>query len=156
MNSKVVMYIGRFVFGLGGENLAVACNTYSSSWFAGQALNLAFGFQLSIVRVGSAVCIQMMGPIYNAFLPDNCEVASITVAPITVTTELMTTSANISTTTYSTECEKEENKALGYALSVASVSVFLSLFGSVVAALLDKRREKFKGGNLEEQPTVYI
>ena len=55
MDSKIVLYIGRFLFGLGGENLAVACNTYASSWFKGEALNMAFGFQLAIVRVGSAL-----------------------------------------------------------------------------------------------------
>ena len=143
----MVVYTGRFVFGLAGENLAVACNTYCSAWFAGKALNLAFGLQLSIVRVGSAVSLMIMGPIYNAFLPDDCEVASTTVASTTVTAESTTSSVNISTTAISAECEKEVDKSLGYALSVASLSVFLSLFGSVIAALLDKRREKFKGEN---------
>ena len=38
---------------LGGENLAVAQNTYSVTWFKGKELNLVFGLQLSISRVVS-------------------------------------------------------------------------------------------------------
>merc|ERR1711936_1485182 len=74
--NMVVPIIGGFlidrVFGMGGENLAVACNTYASSWFKGEALNMAFGFQLAVVRVGSAISIQILGPIYEAFLPEEC------------------------------------------------------------------------------------
>ena len=48
-----VMEIGRFVFGIGGESLAVAQNTYAVAWFKGKELNMVFGFQLSVARVGS-------------------------------------------------------------------------------------------------------
>ena len=155
MDSKTTTYIGRFVFGLGGENLAVACNTYCAAWFSGVALNFAFGFQLSIVRVGSAVSLMIMGPIYNLYLPDECEITSTTVAStITTLSPEPTTSANMSTTSYSTNCEEEENKALGMALAIAGASVIFSCFGSLIAALLDKRREKFSGINAEEQPKV--
>ena len=41
------MQIGRFVFGIGGESLAVAQNTYAVSWFKGKELNMVFGFQAS-------------------------------------------------------------------------------------------------------------
>ncbi|KAJ7328138.1 Major facilitator super domain-containing protein 1 [Desmophyllum pertusum] len=51
IHSYTVMEIGRFVFGLGGENLAVAQNTYSVSWFKGTELNMVFGLQLSFSRV---------------------------------------------------------------------------------------------------------
>ena len=140
MDNKIVMYVGRFVYGLAGENLAVACHVYCSSWFMGTSLSLAFGLRISVRRVGNAVSLMIMGPIYNSFLTDHCEVASTTVSPTTVTAEVSNTSINISTISYGTECEKEVNKSLGYALSVASVSVFLSLLCSVLAALLDKRR----------------
>ena len=33
---------------------------------------MAFGFQLAVVRVGSAISLQILGPIYEAFLPDEC------------------------------------------------------------------------------------
>ena len=36
---------------LGGENLAVAQNTYSVNWFKGKELNMVFGLQLSFSRV---------------------------------------------------------------------------------------------------------
>ena len=47
------MEMSRVVFGIGGESLAVAQNTYASAWFKGKALNMVFGFQLSFARVGS-------------------------------------------------------------------------------------------------------
>ena len=168
IDSKIVVYIGRFTFGLGGENLAVACNTYASSWFKGQALNMAFGFQLAVVRVGSAVSIMILGPIYEAFLPEECALNLTTTAVVPeVTTEIgPTLTTPIITTPFTTpnytilatepdvNCEEEENKAIGMALAVASASVILSLFGSFVAALLDKRRSSVLGHHLEEQPKV--
>ncbi|XP_071950210.1 lysosomal dipeptide transporter MFSD1-like [Antedon mediterranea] len=66
LNSYTVMEIGRFVFGLGGENLAVAQNTYAVSWFKNKELNMVFGLQLSFSRVGSTVNMNVMKPIYDA------------------------------------------------------------------------------------------
>ena len=43
----------RFIFGIGGESLAVAQNTYAVSWFKGKELNMVFGFQLSVARYPS-------------------------------------------------------------------------------------------------------
>jgi len=60
-----VMEIGRFVFGIGGESLAVAQNTYAVSWFKGKELNMVFGFQLSVARVGSTVNFVLMEPLFN-------------------------------------------------------------------------------------------
>jgi MFS family permease len=45
-----LMQVGRFVFGIGGESLAVAQNTYAVSWFKGKELNMVFGFQVRISR----------------------------------------------------------------------------------------------------------
>ncbi|KAK2573793.1 Major facilitator superfamily domain-containing protein 1 [Acropora cervicornis] len=66
-HSFLVMEIGRFVFGLGGENLAVAQNTYSVNWFKGKELNMVFGLQLSFSRVGSTINMNVNNPIYDAF-----------------------------------------------------------------------------------------
>ncbi|EDV21302.1 uncharacterized protein TRIADDRAFT_30594 [Trichoplax adhaerens] len=60
-----LMCVGRFVFGIGGESLAVGQNTYAVSWFKGKELNMVFGLQLSFSRVGSTVNINIMGPIYR-------------------------------------------------------------------------------------------
>ncbi|XP_068174252.1 lysosomal dipeptide transporter MFSD1 isoform X2 [Antennarius striatus] len=57
--------IGRFVFGIGGESLAVAQNTYAVSWFKGKELNLVFGLQLSMARLGSTVNMNIMGWVYG-------------------------------------------------------------------------------------------
>ncbi|XP_064614854.1 major facilitator superfamily domain-containing protein 1-like isoform X2 [Liolophura sinensis] len=60
-----LMCVGRFVFGIGGESLAVAQNTYAVKWFKGKELNMVFGLQLSFSRVGSTVNMNIMSPIYN-------------------------------------------------------------------------------------------
>ncbi|XP_038672876.1 major facilitator superfamily domain-containing protein 1 [Scyliorhinus canicula] len=64
LNAFWLMELGRFVFGIGGESLAVAQNTYAVSWFKGKELNLVFGLQLSMARVGSTVNMNVMGWIY--------------------------------------------------------------------------------------------
>uniref|UniRef100_A0A2K6UCV4 Lysosomal dipeptide transporter MFSD1 n=1 Tax=Saimiri boliviensis boliviensis TaxID=39432 RepID=A0A2K6UCV4_SAIBB len=51
--------------GIGGESLAVAQNTYAVSWFKGKELNLVFGLQLSMARIGSTVNMNLMGWLYS-------------------------------------------------------------------------------------------
>ncbi|ELW63214.1 Major facilitator superfamily domain-containing protein 1 [Tupaia chinensis] len=50
---------------IGGESLAVAQNTYAVSWFKGKELNLVFGLQLSMARIGSTVNMNLMGWLYS-------------------------------------------------------------------------------------------
>jgi hypothetical protein len=45
-DSFPLMQFSRFVFGMGGESLSVAQNTYASAWFSGDALNMVFGLQV--------------------------------------------------------------------------------------------------------------
>ncbi len=45
----------RFIFGIGGESLAVAQNTYAVAWFKEKEINMVFGFQLAVARAGSSV-----------------------------------------------------------------------------------------------------
>ncbi|GFR87917.1 major facilitator superfamily domain-containing protein [Elysia marginata] len=54
VNSYPLMCFGRFVFGIGGESLAVAQNTFAVKWFQGKALNM-----------GSTVNMNVMQPIYD-------------------------------------------------------------------------------------------
>ncbi|KAM6127738.1 lysosomal dipeptide transporter MFSD1 isoform 4-T4 [Phoenicopterus ruber ruber] len=65
LNTFWLMDMGRFIFGIGGESLAVAQNTYAVSWFKGKELNLVFGLQLSMARIGSTVNMNIMGWIYS-------------------------------------------------------------------------------------------
>lgn len=60
-----LMDAGRFIFGVGGESLAVAQNTYAVLWFREKELNLVFGLQLSMARIGSTVNMNLMEPLYN-------------------------------------------------------------------------------------------
>lgn len=64
-NSFGLMLVGRFIFGIGGESLAVAQNNYAVVWFMGKELNTVFGLQLSFARVGSTVNLWVLGPMYN-------------------------------------------------------------------------------------------
>jgi len=47
--------VGRFVFGLGGESLTVAQNTFTARWFEGKQLAFAFGTVVSFSRIGTSV-----------------------------------------------------------------------------------------------------
>ena len=48
-------FFGRFVFGLGGESLTVAQNTFTVRWFDGKRLALAFGLVVAFSRIGTSV-----------------------------------------------------------------------------------------------------
>ena len=54
------MQAGRFVFGIGGESLAVAQNTYAVSWFKGKELNMVFGFQVRYTYICSKLFFYIM------------------------------------------------------------------------------------------------
>lgn len=60
-----LMIVGRFIFGIGAESLAVAQNNYAVLWFKGKELNMVFGLQLSFARVGSTVNFMVMEPLYK-------------------------------------------------------------------------------------------
>ncbi|KAL3280709.1 hypothetical protein HHI36_003945 [Cryptolaemus montrouzieri] len=66
MGSYWMMLLGRFIFGLGGESLAVAQNNYAVLWFKGRVLNMVFGLQLSFARIGSTVNFMVMEDLYNS------------------------------------------------------------------------------------------
>ena len=49
------MLIGRFIFCLGGENLAVTQSSIASKWFFGKTLSFAMGINVSFSRLGSVI-----------------------------------------------------------------------------------------------------
>ncbi len=59
-----VMEVARFIFGVGGESLAVAQNTYAVAWFKDN-LNMVFGLQLSVARAGSSVNFWTVGKLFH-------------------------------------------------------------------------------------------
>ncbi|KAL1491655.1 hypothetical protein ABEB36_012219 [Hypothenemus hampei] len=65
LNAYWLMMVGRFVFGIGSESLAVAQNNYAVLWFKGKELNMVFGLQMSFSRIGSTVNFWVMEPIYK-------------------------------------------------------------------------------------------
>jgi MFS family permease len=53
IKSWPVMFLGRIVFGFGGESISVANSSILADWFAGKELAFAFGLNLSVARLGS-------------------------------------------------------------------------------------------------------
>jgi len=47
------MFLGRIVFGLGGESFVVANSALLADWFRGKELAFSFGINLAIARLGS-------------------------------------------------------------------------------------------------------
>ena len=68
-----VMWIGRTIFGFGGESLSVAASAMVAQWFAGKELAFALGVNLALARVGSvvndaaSVQVATAFPVYWAF-----------------------------------------------------------------------------------------
>ena len=65
-DSYLIMMVGRFIFGLGGESMTVAQSAIVASWFQGRELAFAFGINLSVARVGSFI----NGPVVTALAND--------------------------------------------------------------------------------------
>uniref|UniRef100_A0A0V0JB88 Lysosomal dipeptide transporter MFSD1 n=1 Tax=Schistocephalus solidus TaxID=70667 RepID=A0A0V0JB88_SCHSO len=63
-SSVPLMYFARFIFGIGGESLAVAQNTYATVWFKPNELNFVFGLTISMARIGSTVNMNAMQPLF--------------------------------------------------------------------------------------------
>lgn len=60
-----LMQVGRFIYGLGGESLCVAQNTYVVAWFKGRELNTVFGFQITVSRVGSTLAYNTLHLVFE-------------------------------------------------------------------------------------------
>jgi len=152
-----VMEVGRFVFGIGGESLAVAQNTYAVAWFKGKELNMVFGFQLSIARVGSTVNFLMMGPLYawiknqtvNQLNLENPFVDVYTVVPEYTDLDLLLPAS--SNHTYDPDYPDpvpEPNfgpTIIGWTLLIAGLSCCMSFVCSVILAWMDGRRNHLLG-----------
>lgn len=55
IKSWPLMFIGRIVYGFGGESLGVGNSALLSEWFKGSEIAFAFGLNLSIARLGSVI-----------------------------------------------------------------------------------------------------
>lgn len=50
-----LMFLGRVLYGIGGESLGVASSAVLSYWFQGKELAFSFGLNLSVARLGSVM-----------------------------------------------------------------------------------------------------
>eukprot|EP00947_MAST-08B_sp_MAST-8B-sp1_P002015 g2015.t1 len=64
----ITMFVGRFIFGLGGGSITIAQNAITASWFKNKELAMAFGFTLTASRVGSVINFNLTPWLYNSFL----------------------------------------------------------------------------------------
>jgi len=119
-----VMFLGRFIFGLGGGPITIVQNTYTATWFTGHELAMAFGCTLTISRIGSVVNYDLTPTIYDA-----------------INTTL--THAEDPNTPIDIQAGHE---ALGYTLMIGSGLVSLSLIAALVLAHLDGGAEKSSEG----------
>ena len=53
IKSWPVMFVGRIIYGFGGESISVANSSIMADWFAGKEVAFAFGLNLSVARLGS-------------------------------------------------------------------------------------------------------
>lgn len=71
--SWYIMWVGRTIFGFGGESLSVAASAMVAQWFSGKELAFALGVNLALARIGSvindAVSVQVAThfPVYWSF-----------------------------------------------------------------------------------------
>jgi len=65
INELWVMDLSRLIFGIGSESLAVAQNTYAAMWFKDKELNIVFGLQISVSRLGSTINSNTMPHLYK-------------------------------------------------------------------------------------------
>ncbi|KAM3182800.1 hypothetical protein ACTXT7_011597 [Hymenolepis weldensis] len=63
--SIYLMYLARLLFGIGGESLSVAQNSYATAWYSSNELNFVFGLSISMARIGSTVNMNTMRPLYK-------------------------------------------------------------------------------------------
>lgn len=63
----IMMFVGRFIFGLGGGSITIAQNAITAHWFRNRELAMAFGCTLTISRIGSVVNFNLTGVIFNYF-----------------------------------------------------------------------------------------
>jgi MFS family permease len=55
LKSWPIMFVGRVLYGFGGESLGVANSAVLSQWFQGKELAFSFGLNLSVARLGSVL-----------------------------------------------------------------------------------------------------
>lgn len=61
----IIMFAGRFIFGLGGGSITVVQNAITAKWFKGREMAFAFGCTLTISRIGSVINYDVTSLIYE-------------------------------------------------------------------------------------------
>lgn len=62
-----IMLLGRTIFGIGAEAVLVVNNKVLAKWFLGKELAFAYGVNLTIMRLGTFLALNLQAPIANRF-----------------------------------------------------------------------------------------
>lgn len=116
--SFMLLVVGRFIFGLGGDILVTCQNAYSVKWFmGGNDLNFIFALLKAVSRFGTLVSLWINPRLYKA-------------AAEALSTSRKSSSVGNNTT------------VLGYVVAFGLILCVLSLYGSVQLAWLDRRAHR--------------
>ncbi|GMI25875.1 hypothetical protein TrCOL_g9370 [Triparma columacea] len=61
----IIMFIGRFIFGLGGGPITIVQNAFTAFYFSGHEIAMAFGITLTFSRFGSTINYYITPSIYE-------------------------------------------------------------------------------------------
>jgi MFS family permease len=62
-----IMLLGRTVYGVGAEAIIVVNNKVLARWFTGKELALAFGLNLTLMRLGTFMALNLQAPVAGAW-----------------------------------------------------------------------------------------
>jgi MFS family permease len=144
----ILMFIGRFIFGLGGGSITIAQNAITAYWFKNKELAMAFGCTLTISRIGSVVNFNLTHAIFNMFFSHSYSKAGQ--LPKTVTGMTMCVNSGHHNATEPTEITNACQAALGNTFWCGSALVGLSFFAAIywlaMHTLEQKRMEEDEDG----------
>jgi len=66
MTRYIIMFVGRFIFGLGGGPITIVQNAFTAFYFQGHEIAMAFGITLTFSPFGSTINYYTVPAIYNA------------------------------------------------------------------------------------------
>jgi MFS family permease len=62
----IIMFVGRFIFGLGGGPITIVQNAFTAFYFSGHEIAMAFGITLTFSRFGSTINYYITPSVYDA------------------------------------------------------------------------------------------
>lgn len=180
-NSILMMYVGRFLFGVGAESLALGEYAYNTYWFDKTkiskdspyqpkiGLSTAFGIAISITRGATFFAFQTLGPVYQYFAGEDitgsqqartdaveewfqvCKGNTTESCPVSLRDDDY---CNVELTKDTVQVDtvyQVKNEATAYAFFCAFALAFFSLLVSVVLGYVDIRANRWRKANPDQE-----